>query len=88
MGQIYVLLSGLAILDRGEKNTTLLDVTFPAATATSNKIETRKWSSQENMDRFNDKQITHTEYDADAALNGWDFYPCAIFKDTRTSGNY
>ena len=28
----------------------------------------------------------HTDYHADAALNWWDFYTCATFKDTLTSG--
>ena len=33
-GGADLLLSGLTILDAGEKNTNLVDVTFPAATAT------------------------------------------------------
>jgi hypothetical protein len=28
------------------------------------------------------------DYDADAAESGWDFYPCAMFKDTLTSGTH
>ena len=70
---LYMLLSALAILDVGEKNTALVDVTFPAATATSNKTGTRNWSPQENIDKINifeDKKTTHTEHDADAAKNG------------------
>ena len=33
----------LLMLDVGEKTTTLVDMTFPAATATSNEMGTRKW---------------------------------------------
>ena len=85
-GGADLLLSGLAILDAGEKNTALVAVTFPAATATSNKTATRKWAPMENIDKFEEKKLAHTDYHADTGLNGWDLYPCAIFKDTRTSG--
>ena len=78
-------LSGLATLDAGEKNAALVDVTFPAATATSNETATRKWAPMENIDRCEEKKIAHTDYHADAATNGRDFYPCAMFKDTLTS---
>ena len=43
-GGADLLLSGLATLEAGEKNTALVDVTFPAATAASNKTATRKWA--------------------------------------------
>ena len=32
-------------------------------------------------------KLAHTDYHADAAMNGWNFYPCATFKDTLTSGS-
>ena len=79
-------LSGLATLEAGEKNAALADVTFPAATAASNKTATRKWAPMGNVDKFEEKKLAHTDYHADAATNGWDFYPCATFKDTLTSG--
>ncbi len=41
----------------------------------------------ENIDRCEEKKIAHTDYHADVATNGWDFYPCAMFKDTLTSGS-
>ena len=85
-GGADLLLSGLAILEAGEKNTALVDVTFPAATAASNKTATRKWAPTENIDKFEEKKLAHTDYHADAATNGWDFCPCATFKDTLTSG--
>ena len=85
-GGADLLLSGLATLDAGGKNAASVDGTFPVATATSNETETRKWTPQENVDSFEDGKIAHADYDADAALNGWDFYPCPTFKDTLTSG--
>ena len=85
-GGADLLLSGLAILEAGEKNAALVDVTFPAATAASNETATRKWAPMENIDKFEEKKLAHTDYHADAAINGWDFYPCATFKDTLTSG--
>ena len=39
------------------------------------------------MDRFKEKKLAHTGYHADAAINGWNFYPCVMFKDTLTSGS-
>ena len=62
-------------------------MTFPAATATSNETATRKWAPMENIDRFEEKKLARTDYHADAAISGWDFYPCTMFKDTLTSGS-
>ena len=58
------------MLDAVEKSTALVDVTFPAATATSNKTATSKWAPMENIDRFKDKKFAHTDYHADAAISG------------------
>ena len=41
----------------------------------------------ENIDKFEDEKFVHTGHHADAATSGWDFYPCATFKDTLTSGS-
>ena len=65
-----------------DKNTALVDATFPAATATSNKTGTGKGGHHRSIDRFEDTQTAHTDYDADAAEQGWDFYP-EVIEDTH-----